>query len=79
MPTEALRAVRGFLMDLDGTVYMGEQLIGGARGFFDVLRAQGFHSAIGGIALPNAASVRLHERLGFTACGMPMPIPARAS
>src|SRR5690606_7917302 len=30
-----------------------------------VLRAQGFHAAIGGIALPNDPSVRLHERLGF--------------
>jgi L-amino acid N-acyltransferase YncA len=34
-----------------------------------VLRAQGFHAAIGGIALPNAASVALHERLGFVAVG----------
>jgi L-amino acid N-acyltransferase YncA len=34
-----------------------------------VLRAQGFHAAIGGIALPNAASVRLHERLGFVHAG----------
>lgn len=34
-----------------------------------VLRAQGFHAAIGGIALPNDASVRLHESLGFVHCG----------
>lgn len=34
-----------------------------------VLRLQGFHSAIGGIALPNATSVALHERLGFVHCG----------
>lgn len=34
-----------------------------------MLRYQGFHAAIGGIALPNAASVRLHERLGFVAAG----------
>ncbi len=34
-----------------------------------VLRAQGFHSVIGGIALPNDPSVRLHERLGFQHCG----------
>lgn len=33
------------------------------------LRAQGFHAAIGGIALPNEPSVRLHERLGFVHCG----------
>lgn len=31
----------------------------------DALRATPLHTAIGGIALPNEASVRLHERLGF--------------
>ena len=30
------------------------------------LRMGQFHTAIGGIALPNEASVRLHQRLGFT-------------
>jgi phosphinothricin acetyltransferase len=39
------------------------------RRLCDVLRRQGFHSAIGGITLPNAASVRLHERLGFVHWG----------
>ena len=29
------------------------------------LRAAGMHALIGGIALPNEASVGLHERLGF--------------
>jgi phosphinothricin acetyltransferase len=29
------------------------------------LRAMDFHAIIGGIALPNAASVALHEKLGF--------------
>jgi L-amino acid N-acyltransferase YncA len=33
------------------------------------LQRRGFHAAIGGIALPNAASVRLHERLGFRHAG----------
>ncbi len=33
------------------------------------LRAAGFHTAIGGIALPNDVSVRLHESLGFRPCG----------
>ena len=36
----------------------------------EVLREQGFHTAIGGIALPNDASVRMHERLGFVPCGI---------
>jgi phosphinothricin acetyltransferase len=29
------------------------------------LRQRGFHAVIGGIALPNEASIALHERLGF--------------
>jgi phosphinothricin acetyltransferase len=29
------------------------------------LRGRGVHTAVGGIALPNPASVALHERLGF--------------
>lgn len=33
------------------------------------LRAAGLHVAIGGISLPNPASVALHEALGFTAVG----------
>lgn len=33
---------------------------------FARLREQGIHTAIGGIALPNDASVGLHERMGFT-------------
>ena len=32
---------------------------------FEVLRGLGYHQAIAGITLPNAASVGLHEALGF--------------
>jgi phosphinothricin acetyltransferase len=35
----------------------------------DRLRRQGFHSAVAVIALPNDASVRLHERHGFDCVG----------
>ena len=35
-----------------------------------VLRAQGFRNAFAGIALPNAASVALHESVGFTQLGV---------
>ncbi|HET6588329.1 MAG TPA: GNAT family N-acetyltransferase, partial [Oleiagrimonas sp.] len=31
----------------------------------DAVRALGMHAVIGGVALPNAASVALHEHLGF--------------
>jgi L-amino acid N-acyltransferase YncA len=36
----------------------------------DLLRRQGFVTAIAGIALPNEASVALHEKLGFTLSGI---------
>jgi L-amino acid N-acyltransferase YncA len=35
-----------------------------------ILGAQGFTQAIAAITLPNAASVRLHEKLGFAAAGV---------
>ena len=35
----------------------------------DRMRRKGFHSAVAVIALPNEASVRLHERHGFTQVG----------
>lgn len=35
-----------------------------------LLRAQGFHMAVAGITLPNAASVGLHEALGFEPVGV---------
>ncbi len=31
----------------------------------DILQRGGYHAVIGGIALPNESSVRLHEKLGF--------------
>jgi L-amino acid N-acyltransferase YncA len=37
---------------------------------FAVLSLQGFRSAYAGITLPNAASVRLHEAVGFTPVGV---------
>lgn len=35
----------------------------------EACRDAGFHSAIGGIALPNDASIALHQRLGFEHVG----------
>lgn len=37
---------------------------------FEILRLQGFHNAYAGIALPNPASVALHESLGFKPIGV---------
>lgn len=36
----------------------------------EILRLQGFSTAIAVIALPNEASIKLHERLGFRALGV---------
>jgi L-amino acid N-acyltransferase YncA len=53
------------------TVYLDPESIGRGIGsklyqaLLIDLRQRNFHAAIGGIALPNAASIALHERLGF--------------
>ena len=36
---------------------------------FPILKEQGFHSAIGCLALPNDASIKLHKNFGFKKCG----------
>ena len=40
------------------------------RELFAALAARGYCNALAGIALPNAASVALHESVGFTAVGV---------
>lgn len=72
----AYRARSAYLYTTETGIYLRPETRGRGLGFalysrlLAVLRAQGFHSAIGGIALPNPASVRLHERLGFVPCGV---------
>jgi phosphinothricin acetyltransferase len=56
---------------VETTVYLDPDLVRngiGTRLYRELLRLlkeSGKHAAIGGIALPNEASVRLHEKLGF--------------
>lgn len=45
---------------------IGQKLL---NALLDLLTAQGFATAVAGIALPNAASVALHEKLGFVLTG----------
>jgi L-amino acid N-acyltransferase YncA len=53
------------------TVYLDPAFTGRGIGsklyqaLLPALRERGFHTAIGGIALPNLASIALHQRLGF--------------
>lgn len=37
---------------------------------FECLRVQGYRTALAGIALPNSASVALHEQMGFRSVGV---------
>ena len=40
------------------------------RALLDELRARGFHTAVAGATLPNDASVKFHESLGFNTVGV---------
>jgi phosphinothricin acetyltransferase len=65
------RARPAYRYSVESSVYLDEACIG--RGFgrllygalLDILRTRELHLVIGGIALPNEASVGLHEALGF--------------
>lgn len=56
---------------VESTVYLDAQQTGKGlgtqlyRALLDELLRQKIHAVIGGIALPNETSVKLHERLGF--------------
>lgn len=60
----------------DASVYVAERSRGLGVGralytsLFALLRLQGFHAVHAGIALPNQASVRLHESFGFQPIGV---------
>jgi L-amino acid N-acyltransferase YncA len=60
---------------VETTVYVSPHAAGRGIGrtlyhaLIERLRSQGVHRAVGGIALPNPASVALHEKLGFVRIG----------
>jgi phosphinothricin acetyltransferase len=61
----------GYRTSVETTVYLAEGHGGKGIGsklyteLFSIIEAKGFHSAIGGIALPNDASVALHEKFAM--------------
>jgi phosphinothricin acetyltransferase len=64
------RARPGYRNSVESSVYVapGQRGRGHGLALYRALLARlhgQFHSVIGGIALPNAASIALHERLGF--------------
>ncbi|SRR5579883_587008 len=62
----------GYRLTVESSIYLAPEQV--RRGFGSVLyrvllerlRALNVHCVIGGVALPNPASVALHEKLGFT-------------
>lgn len=60
---------------VETTVYVAADARGRGAGralyaaLHDILRMQGFRTVVGGITLPNAASVRLHEAMGYRPVG----------
>lgn len=71
----AFRARPAYRFTVETTVYLASDAQGRGIGRFlysallPMLEAQGFTQAIAAITLPNPASVRLHERLGFSCAG----------
>ena len=65
------RARHAYRFSVESSVYLAPASAGKGLGtalyrvLLERLRGGGYHLAIGGIALPNAASVALHEKLGF--------------
>jgi len=69
------KARSAYRFSAESTVYMAPGLTSrdiGTRlyeGLMAELRRRGVHCVVGGIALPNAASIALHEKLGFSKIG----------
>lgn len=70
------RARNAYRFAVETTVYVDPRVHGQGIGrtlygqLLATLEAQGFTQAIAAIALPNQASIRLHETLGFVATGV---------
>jgi L-amino acid N-acyltransferase YncA len=60
-----------YRFSVEATIYLAPEQVGAGLGtklyrdLLQDLKDRGFHLVIGGVALPNAASVALHEKLGF--------------
>ncbi|MEV5280044.1 N-acetyltransferase family protein [Streptomyces sp. NPDC051994] len=69
------RARAAYATSVELSVYCAPQALGRGvgtllyRSLFEALAGEDLHRAYAGIALPNEASIRLHERFGFTHVG----------
>jgi phosphinothricin acetyltransferase len=69
------KARSAYRFSVETTVYLAPDFAGRGigsqlyRALIDDLKGRSIHCAIGGIALPNPASIALHEKLGFSKIG----------
>ncbi len=72
--THRSRAAYQWCVDVSAYVHASERRTGVGRALYTslntVLALQGYYNAYAGIALPNPASVHLHESIGFTPVGV---------
>jgi phosphinothricin acetyltransferase len=70
------RAKAAYDTTVETTIYLHADACGEGTGtalysaLFDAIAGEDLHMAVAGITLPNAASVALHERFGFTRVGV---------
>lgn len=68
----AWKARSAYRFSVESSVYLAPDRVGQGLGsrlyreLFSRLKERGVHAIIGGIALPNPASIALHERMGMT-------------
>jgi 4-nitrophenyl phosphatase len=67
---EKLRKTKCFLMDMDGTIYLGGQLLPGAQGWLDLLDEQGIAYYI---LTNNSSQSRVEYAEKFTSLGLSIP------
>lgn len=66
----------GYLTSVETSIYLSTESVGRGTGgklyseLFQALEGQDLHRAYAGIALPNPASIALHERFGFKRVGV---------
>ncbi|PNS08681.1 arsinothricin resistance N-acetyltransferase ArsN1 family B [Solilutibacter silvestris] len=69
------KARAAYARTVESSIYLADAACGRGLGkrlyavLIERLRALGIHAVIGGVSLPNAVSVALHEGLGFTPVG----------
>jgi phosphinothricin acetyltransferase len=74
--TGSYRSKGAYDTTVETTIYVAPVAVGGRigtrlyRALFDAIANEGIRRIVAGITLPNDASVKLHERFGFTRVGV---------